>query len=141
MSALAAELASIDLGDKRLNRRAGKVLEALGEKPTASIPAACGGWNETKAAYRLFDQAEVTAEAVLAPHIACTEERLRAHPRVLCIQDTTELLCCAQHKSSYVKSIFMRSHFRVTLVFSDSPAVRHRITMRISRKPAACPWP
>jgi hypothetical protein len=28
---------------------------------------------------------------VLAPHIACTEERLREHPRVLCIQDTTEL--------------------------------------------------
>jgi hypothetical protein len=27
---------------------------------------------------------------VLAPHIACTEERLRAHPRVLCIQDTTK---------------------------------------------------
>jgi len=91
MSALAAELASIDLGDKRLNRRAGKVLETLGEKPTASIPAACGGWGETRAAYRLFDQAKVTAEAVLAPHIVCTEERLRAHPRVLCIQDTTEL--------------------------------------------------
>ncbi|WP_242513208.1 hypothetical protein [Halochromatium salexigens] len=28
---------------------------------------------------------------MLAPHIACTEARLRAHPRVLCIQDTTEL--------------------------------------------------
>ena len=28
---------------------------------------------------------------MLAPHIACTEERLRAYPRVLCIQDTTEL--------------------------------------------------
>lgn len=91
MSALAAELARIDLGDRRLNRRAGKGLETLGEKLTASIPPACGGWGETRAAYRLFDHAEVTAEAVLAPHIACTEERLRAHPRVLCIQDTTEL--------------------------------------------------
>ena len=28
---------------------------------------------------------------MLAPHIACTEARLREHPRVLCIQDTTEL--------------------------------------------------
>jgi hypothetical protein len=91
MSALAAELTAIDLGDQRLNRRAEKVLEALGHKPTQSIPAACGGWDETKAAYRLFDHPEVTAEAVLAPHIACTEERLRAFPRVLCIQDTTEL--------------------------------------------------
>jgi len=91
MSALAAELSAIDLGDRRLNHRAGKVLEALGKKPTVSIPAACGGWDETKAAYRLFDHSEVTLEGVLAPHIACTEERLREHPRVLCIQDTTEL--------------------------------------------------
>lgn len=91
MSALAAELAAIDLGDQRLNHRAQRVAEKLGEKPTVSIPAACGGWDETKAAYRLFDHPEVTAEGVLAPHIACTEERLRAHPRVLCVQDTTEL--------------------------------------------------
>ncbi len=91
MSALTGELAGIDLGDRRLNRRAQGVLEALGNKPTASIPTACGGWGETRAAYRLFDQARVTADAVLAPHITCTEERLRAYPRVLCLQDTTEL--------------------------------------------------
>lgn len=91
MSVLAEELATIDLGDQRLNRRARRVLEQLGAKPTVSIPTACGGWGETRAAYRLFDQDSVTAERVLAPHIACTEARLRAHPRVLCIQDTTEL--------------------------------------------------
>jgi len=91
MSALAAELDGIDLGDQRLNRRARRILAKLGDKPTVSIPAACGGWDETRAAYRLFDHAEVTPERVLAPHIACTEERLRAYRRVLCIQDTTEL--------------------------------------------------
>ena len=91
MSALAAELDGIDLGDRRLNRRARRVVAKLGEKPTLSIPAACGGWRETRAAYRLFDHAAVTAEAVLAPHIACTVERMGAHPRVLCIEDTSEL--------------------------------------------------
>jgi len=91
MTALAAELADIDLGDQRRNRRARQLLETLGGKPTLSIPGACNGWDETRAAYRLFDQDSVTAEAVLAPHIACTEERLRAHPRVLCIEDTSEL--------------------------------------------------
>jgi hypothetical protein len=91
MSALAAELSDIDLGDRRLNRRAGQLVETLGEHPTLSIPAACGGWDETRAAYRFFDHKAVTAEAVLAPHIACTEQRLRAHSRVLCIADTTEL--------------------------------------------------
>jgi hypothetical protein len=91
MSALAAELGTIDLGDQRLNRRAQRLAQQLGEKPTLSIPAACGGWGETRAAYRLFDHPEVSAARVLAPHRACTEERLRAYPRVLCIQDTTEL--------------------------------------------------
>ncbi|WP_295580051.1 IS4 family transposase [uncultured Lamprocystis sp.] len=91
MSALAAELDGIDLGDQRLNRRARRVLAKLGEKPTLSIPAACGGWHETRAAYRLFDHDAVTAEAVLAPHIARTVERIGAHPRVLCIEDTSEI--------------------------------------------------
>ncbi|MCP3911319.1 MAG: IS4 family transposase, partial [Actinomycetia bacterium] len=78
-------------GDARRNRRAQRVLGQLGDKPRESIPGACGGWTETRAVYRLFDRAEVTAEKVLAPHIACTAERLREHPRVLCIQDTSEL--------------------------------------------------
>jgi len=91
VSALVAELETIKLGDARLNRRAQRVLGQLGDKPTASIPTACGGWRETRAAYRLFDRAKVTAEQVLAPHTACTIERLREYPRVLCIQDTSEL--------------------------------------------------
>ncbi len=90
MSALAEELAAIDLGDARLNRRARCTLEKLGAHPMESIPTACGGWAETLAAYRLFDHPQVTAQAVLEPHYACTEQRMRAHPRVLCIQDTTE---------------------------------------------------
>ncbi|WP_240906078.1 hypothetical protein [Thiorhodococcus mannitoliphagus] len=48
-------------------------------------------WDETRGAYRLLGHERVTAASVLAPHIACTQERLRAHSRVLCIQDTTEL--------------------------------------------------
>jgi hypothetical protein len=91
MSALAEEFYGIDLGDQRLNRRARRLLERLGDKPMVSIPAACNGWSETRAAYRLFDTPKVTAEAVLAPHIANTVERMREHPRVLCIQDTSEI--------------------------------------------------
>ena len=91
MSALGAELAGIDLGDARLNRRSRRLLERLGDKPMPSIPAACGGWAETQAAYRLFDNPKVSAQAVLAPHIARTVERMGEHTRVLCIQDTSEL--------------------------------------------------
>lgn len=91
MSALAAELEGIDLGDKRLNRRARKLLSRLGDQPTVSIPAACGGWDETRAAYRLFDHHKVTAQQVLEPHYQASQKRMAEHPQVLCIQDTTEL--------------------------------------------------
>ena len=91
MTDLVAELETINLGDQRLNERARQVLTDLGAQPGASIPAACGGWAETKAAYRLFDHARVGPQEVLEPHYACSEQRLREYPRVLCIQDTTEL--------------------------------------------------
>jgi hypothetical protein len=68
-----------------------EVLSALGERPTASIPAACGGHAETAAAYRLFDNEKVTFQRVLASHCQRTRERIQSQPVVLLIQDTTEL--------------------------------------------------
>lgn len=91
MASLAQELETIDLGDQRLNRRARRLLDRLGSKPTASIPVACGGWPEIKAAYRLLDNDKVNGQKILEPHYACTEERIRQHPVALCIQDTTEI--------------------------------------------------
>ena len=90
MNDLVVELETIDLGDQRLNRRARRVLAKLGAKPQASIPAACGGWGETRAAYRLFDHPNVTAQQILEPPYRCSEQRIRQHRRVLCLQDTTE---------------------------------------------------
>ncbi|MGH7423298.1 MAG: transposase DNA-binding-containing protein [Candidatus Methylomirabilales bacterium] len=43
------------------------------------LPAACGSWKETKAAYRRFDSDRVTAPALLEPHYHCTRERMMAH--------------------------------------------------------------
>jgi hypothetical protein len=85
------ELAGIDLGDARLNRRSVRVLETLAAQPQASINAACQGWDETIAAYRLFDHAEVSPEKILAPHQDATRKRIREQPTVLIVQDTTEL--------------------------------------------------
>ncbi len=48
------ELEGIDLGDKRLNRRSGSILESLAANPQASINSACEGWSDTLAAYRFF---------------------------------------------------------------------------------------
>jgi hypothetical protein len=88
---IADELCGIELGDKRLNKRSKRVLEALAADPQASVNGACEGWSETLVAYRLFDNAAVTPERILAPHLAATLRRMREHPLVLIVQDTTEL--------------------------------------------------
>jgi hypothetical protein len=61
----------------------------ISANPTASIPEACDSWSETRAAYRFLGNVDVEREAILAPHWTRTEERMRAQPFVLCIQDTT----------------------------------------------------
>ncbi|MBT7477957.1 MAG: transposase, partial [Gammaproteobacteria bacterium] len=64
---LTDELSDLNLGDARLNKRACQLIETLGSHPDRSIPTACGGWDEAKAAYRLFDSKKVTAQKLLAP--------------------------------------------------------------------------
>lgn len=85
------EFETIDLGDKRLNKRAALLAERLVDSPSASIPKACQGWKETQAAYRLISNDAVSAEAIAEPHIACTQLRMAAQPVALCIQDTSVL--------------------------------------------------
>ena len=88
---IAAELQGIDLGDERLNRRSERIIEALGADPQASVNAACDGWSDTLAAYRFFDNQAVDPSRILKPHLDATKRRMRAHPVVLILQDTTEL--------------------------------------------------
>ena len=85
------EFETIDLGDERLNRRAVLLAERLGQKPGASIPAACGNWTETAAAYRFLRNEQVGWDDVLTAHAQASRERIREHAVVLCLQDTTEL--------------------------------------------------
>lgn len=91
MSWAATEFAELDLGDQRRNRRLIKLAETFARQPMAAIPAACGGWAETQAAYRFFGQDAVDWRDILAPHWHNTATRMAEHPVVLCLQDTTEL--------------------------------------------------
>ena len=77
------EMATAQLNDKRLNQRLTQILSDLGDRPTASIPAACGEPTEMTGAYRFFDNAKVTPAAVLEPHFAATQQRLAEEPVVL----------------------------------------------------------
>ena len=85
------EMADLELGDKRLDRRAVRVLEALGKQPSRSIPGSCGGWPETVAAYRFLQHPRVTPARLLAPHARATVGRMRTQPVVLLVQDSSEL--------------------------------------------------
>jgi len=88
---LSAELDGIDLGDSRRNRRACKVVEQLGKQPRNSIPSAINGWSETKSAYDLLKNPEVTQQKILDPHYSATLNRAKQYPVVLVAEDTTEL--------------------------------------------------
>ena len=85
------EMTTVDLKDKRLNKRLQEVLSQLGAHPRASIPAACGGHAEMTAAYRLFDNPKATFSSVLGPHEVATQKRIARQKVALLGQDTTEV--------------------------------------------------
>lgn len=91
MSWAKEELGTAELGDQRLVKRLVKVAETLGSKPSESIPGACGGWADTRGAYRLFSNERCDWREMLEAHGRSSEERMRDQKVVLCINDTTEL--------------------------------------------------
>jgi len=96
MSWAQAEFYDLELGDARRTQRLIKLVDDLSAQPTGSIPRACGGWPETKAAYRLLDHPAVDWREILDVHTQRTVERMAGQPVVLCLQDTTELDFTAQ---------------------------------------------
>ena len=91
MSWAQLELQSMDLGDVRLNRRAVKIADTLGLAPGRTIPQAFQSWTSTKACYNFFSNDLVSEEKIIAPHIEQTILRMKEHPVVLLINDTSEL--------------------------------------------------
>jgi hypothetical protein len=85
------EMQTANLSDKRLDHRLREVLGQLGARPTASIPAACGGRAEMEAAYRLFDNDSITFDHIVAPHQDATRRRMAGQTIVILAQDTTDI--------------------------------------------------
>lgn len=84
------ELASVHLGDARLDMRLMGMAEGFSEHPEASCAEALGEAG-AKAAYRLLDNERVEAGDILEPHAGSTAERAGAYGSVLALQDTTEI--------------------------------------------------
>ena len=77
------------LGDKRRTNRLIQVAAKVAANPSASFPEQAESWGDLKAAYRLFDQEDVTFDAIAEPHWRRT--RARTPGRYLVLGDTTEL--------------------------------------------------
>jgi hypothetical protein len=86
------EFGRVRLGDARRTRRAVTVAAAMARDPSGSIPQQSKTRPRTKGAYRLFDAADVTFEAMIDPHWQRTRTLAGERPVVvLLVQDTTEL--------------------------------------------------
>lgn len=85
------EFGGAALGDARRTARLVHLASVLAAQPTASLPDATDDPATLKAAYRFFDNAAVTPEAILTSHVQATTARLRRVPLVLAVQDTTYL--------------------------------------------------
>lgn len=79
------------LGDKRRNERLVKVATNLAANPGGTLPQAFAQWAELKAAYRLFNQQQVSFERVIAPHCERTLQACREPGQYLLIEDTSLL--------------------------------------------------
>lgn len=85
------EFGRAPLADARLQERLLSVARDFYARPQANVPQACQSRAKTKAAYRFFDHPRVTMDHLLDSHIASTRERIRQHPVVLAVQDTSTL--------------------------------------------------
>ena len=77
-----------DLGDRRRTQRLMRYAAQAAASPDSSTPKQTECWSDCKAAYRLFDNEDVTFAAITAPHYAAT--RARTAGTWLLISDTTE---------------------------------------------------
>ena len=146
------EVMTADLGDRRLDERLATVLEQLGRHPQLSIPAACGGWAETVAAYRFFDNPKATFGGILAAHRDATLERMRACPVVLLAQDTTEddeSVCLGPKGLGTLKDTEKHPRrLHPTVAFTPqriclgvvAAAYRHRVVEGLDHHPVASLW-
>lgn len=83
------DLATVDLGDERRNKRLRRIVERFAQRPGASIPPVFEDRAETQAAYRLLSNDEVKPEVILAALRRATVDHLADEAIVLVPQDTT----------------------------------------------------
>lgn len=85
------EFDSLALGDERLNQRFRIIATQLARHCGKTLASSFGQWKLIKASYRFFANPKVNEQAMLAPHVEQTVERVKQHDTVLLLQDSTYL--------------------------------------------------
>jgi hypothetical protein len=86
------EFGTVQFFDERLKQRLFTLAADFYAQPGELVPQASNGSEaKTKAAYRFFQNSNVDMQTLIRPHIESTIERLRSHPVILAVQDTTTL--------------------------------------------------
>src|SRR5512138_585480 len=87
---VAKEFASVDLGDKRSERRVQSIAAAVAAKPATSFPRAMTTEADLEGFYRLVRNEAVTFDDLLKPHVAATVARMIGCSEALAVHDTTQ---------------------------------------------------
>lgn len=85
------EFAGLSLGDRRLDRRAVKIVERVTMAPGKSFPDLLPTPGELEGAYRFFQNETISPEKLLAPHVEATLRRVHAEDVVRIAHDTVAL--------------------------------------------------
>jgi hypothetical protein len=86
---LAAEFASVSLGDARLDERLQRIVALVAVDPAESFPDQMTTVADREALYRFLANPKVAVAAVLSGHLRQTRERLRERGIVRVVHDTT----------------------------------------------------
>ena len=85
------EIKYLDLGDKRLNTRLGKIISELSEHPHETVPQAIDKPSDVQATYEFWENRHVKASKIIEAHKKATIEKIKGEKVVLAVQDTTDL--------------------------------------------------
>jgi hypothetical protein len=89
VEAVRREFERLDLGDKRLERRALEIVPALAASPGDSFPEQMDSTAAREALYRFLSNPNVTMQALLAGHVRATLARIEGHAVVRVLHDTS----------------------------------------------------
>lgn len=89
VSELESEVQACVFADKRLKRRAARILAGFSKEPGLSFPEAFEDPSQLEAAYRFMSNERVALDDVISGHVANTLKRASSKKQCLAIHDTT----------------------------------------------------